>query len=62
MARLYRSGDIRVDDLAGLMHLAPALVGVPGMPNLGALATATKWVASTGNLLSRLGRLGRRSR
>ena len=59
---LYRSGEIRVDDLAGLLNLAPALAGVPGMPNLGAITTATKWVASTGQLLSRLSSLGRRSK
>ena len=60
--RLYRSGDIRVDDLAGLLRLAPAMAEVPGMPSLGAVATATKWVANTGSLLSRLSNLGRRPR
>lgn len=54
---LYRNGDLRVRDLSGMVRLAPALDGVPGIPPLGAVGRALTVVDNAlGGLLGRLRR------
>lgn len=53
---LYRTGELRVHDLAGLVRLAPVLEGVPGMPPVGAIGRAMQVVDAVGGLLGRLRR------
>lgn len=55
-AALYRSGDLRVHDLPGLIRLAPVLEGVPGMPPVGAIGRALQLVDAVGGLFGRLRR------
>lgn len=56
VAALYQSGDLKVQDLPGLMRLAPVLEGMPGAPINAATATALKLVAGAGSLFSRFKR------
>lgn len=56
VGRLYRSGALGVRDLPGLLRLAPALEGVPGLPPLGAIGRAMAVVGTVGGLLGRLRR------
>ena len=51
---LYASGAIRVRDLGGLLRLAPALSGVPGIPPLGAVGRAMSLVDAVGGVVGRL--------
>ena len=53
---LYRSGELQVHDLPGLIRLAPALEGVPGIPPLGAVGRALHVVDAVGGLLGRFRR------
>jgi hypothetical protein len=53
---LYRSGQLHVRDLQGLIRLAPVLEGVPGVPPLGAVGRAMAVVDVVGGLVGRLGR------
>lgn len=55
-ANLYRTGELRVHDLPGLIRLAPVLEGVPGMPPVGAIARAMQLVDAVGGLFGRLRR------
>jgi hypothetical protein len=54
VGQLYASGEIRVRDLSGLVRLAPALSGVPGIPPLGAAGRAMSLVDAVGGVLGRL--------
>ncbi len=53
VAHLYRSGQLHVRDLGGLVRLAPVLDGVPGVPPLGAVGRAMTVVDAVGGLLGR---------
>lgn len=53
---LYRSGRIAIHDMSGLIKLAPALDGVPGVPPLAAMSKAFGLVESLGGLFGRFGR------
>jgi hypothetical protein len=53
---LYRSGEVRVHDLAGMVRLAPALDGVPGIPPMGAVGRALHVMDAVGGLLGRFRR------
>lgn len=55
-ANLYRSGQLRVHDVPGLLRLAPALEGVPGIPPIGAIGRALSMVDAVGGLLGRFRR------
>ena len=57
--RLYRSGDLAVTDLPGLLALAPVISDVPGIPGGAALGRALSFMNGVGSLLGRLG-FGRR--
>ncbi len=54
VAHLYRTGEVKVRDLPGLIRLAPVLEGAPGMPPLGAIGRAMQVVDAVGGLLGRL--------
>lgn len=57
VAHLYRSGELRVHDLSGMLRLAPVLDGIPGIPPLGAVGRALSVVdAAFGGLLGRFRR------
>jgi hypothetical protein len=51
---LYRSGDLRVVDLPGLLALAPVISDVPGIPGGAALGRALSFMNGVGTLLGRL--------
>lgn len=51
---LYRTGELHVRDLTGLIRLAPVLEGVPGIPPLGAVGRAMSVVDAVGGLFGRL--------
>lgn len=53
---LYRSGELHVHDLPGMIRLAPALDGVPGIPPMGAVGRAMHVVDTVGGLLGRFRR------
>ncbi len=53
---LYRTGELHVRDLTGLVRLAPVLEGVPGIPPLGAVGRAMSVVDAVGGLFGRLRR------
>ena len=55
-AHLYRTGELHVRDLTGLIRLAPVLDGVPGIPPLGAVGRALSVVDAVGGLLGRFRR------
>lgn len=55
---LYRSGQLRVSDMTGLMRWLPVLEQVPGLPAAAALGKAAKYVATFSSVLSKL-RFGR---
>ncbi len=50
---LYRSGQVQVRDLPGMVRLAPVLDGIPGLPPLGAVGKALSMVDAVGGLFSR---------
>lgn len=54
VGHLYRSGQLHVRDLTGLLRLAPVLEGVPGIPPLGAVGRALSVVDAVGGLFGRL--------
>lgn len=56
VANLYRTGELHVRDLTGLIRLAPVLEGVPGVPPLGAVGRALSVVDAVGGLFGRLRR------
>ena len=56
VGHLYRTGELHVRDLAGLVRLAPVLDGVPGVPPLGAIGRAMTVVDAVGGLLGRFRR------
>lgn len=56
VGHLYRTGELHVRDLAGLVRLAPILDGVPGIPPLGAVGRALSVVDAVGGLFGRLRR------
>ncbi len=56
VAHLYRTGELQVRDLSGMIRLAPVLEGVPGLPPLGAVGRAIHVVDAVGGLLGRLRR------
>ena len=57
VASLYRSGELRVRDLSGMLRLAPVLDGIPGIPPLGRVGRALSAVdAAVGGLLGRFRR------
>jgi hypothetical protein len=56
VAHLYRTGELHVRDLTGLIRLAPVLDGVPGIPPLGAVGRALSVVDAVGGLFGRLRR------
>lgn len=57
VATLYRTGELRVRDLSGMLHLAPVLDGIPGIPPLGRVGRALSVVdAAVGGLLGRFRR------
>ncbi|MGB8021374.1 MAG: hypothetical protein WCF04_09120 [Candidatus Nanopelagicales bacterium] len=53
---LYRAKELRLHDLSGLIHLAPVLDGVPGLPPLGAIGRALQVVDAVGGLFGRFRR------
>ena len=53
---MYRSGNLRVHDLPGLLRLAPLIQDVPGIPGAAALGAATRYLSG----LSRIAGLFRR--
>lgn len=53
---LYRTGELRLHDLSGLLHLAPVVDGVPGLPPLGAIGRALQVVDAVGGLFGRFRR------
>lgn len=57
VAAMYRSGDLRVHDLPGLLRLAPLIQDVPGIPGGAALGAATRYLGG----LSRIADLFRRA-
>ena len=56
VTHLYRTGELHVRDLGGLMRLAPVLDGVPGVPPMGAIGRAITVVDAVGGLLGRFRR------
>lgn len=56
VGHLYRSGQLQVRDLPGLLRLAPVLDGIPGVPPLGAVGRAMTVVDAVGGLLGRFRR------
>ncbi len=56
VGHLYRTGELRVRDLGGLVRLAPVLDGVPGIPPMGAVGRALTVVDAVGGLFGRLRR------
>lgn len=50
---LYRSGDVQVRDLPGMVRLAPVLEGIPGLPPLGAVGKALAMVDAVGGVFGR---------
>ena len=56
VGHLYRTGELHVRDLGGLVRLAPVLDGVPGVPPLGAVGRALTVVDAVGGLFGRLRR------
>jgi Mycothiol maleylpyruvate isomerase N-terminal domain len=56
VAHLYRTGELHVRDLAGLLRLAPVLDGVPGVPPMGAIGRALTVVDAVGGLFGRFRR------
>ncbi len=56
VGHLYRTGELHVRDLGGLVRLAPVLDGVPGVPPLGAVGRALTVVDAVGGLLGRFRR------
>jgi hypothetical protein len=56
VGHLYRTGELRVRDIGGLVRLAPVLEGVPGIPPLGAVGRALTVVDAVGGLFGRLRR------
>lgn len=56
VGHLYRTGELHVRDLTGLVRLAPVLDGVPGVPPLGAVGRALTVVDAVGGLLGRFRR------
>jgi hypothetical protein len=53
---LYRSGELHVRDLTGLVRLAPVLEGIPGIPPMGAVGRALSVVDAVGGLFGRFRR------
>jgi hypothetical protein len=53
---LYRTGELHVRDLTGLVRLAPVLDGIPGIPPMGAVGRALSVVDAVGGLFGRLRR------
>ncbi len=56
VGHLYRTGELHVRDLPGLLRLAPVLDGIPGIPPLGAIGRAMTVVDAVGGLLGRIRR------
>lgn len=56
VAHLYRTGELHVRDLGGMVRLAPVLDGVPGVPPMGAIGRALTVVDAVGGLLGRFRR------
>jgi hypothetical protein len=56
VGHLYRTGELHVRDLTGLVRLAPVLEGVPGVPPMGAIGRAITVVDAVGGLLGRFRR------
>jgi hypothetical protein len=56
VGHLYRTGELHVRDLTGLVRLAPVLDGVPGVPPMGAIGRAITVVDAVGGLLGRFRR------
>ncbi|HYN55706.1 MAG TPA: hypothetical protein VES03_00770 [Motilibacterales bacterium] len=56
VAHLYRTGELHVRDIGGLVRLAPVLDGVPGVPPMGAIGRALTVVDAVGGLLGRFRR------
>jgi hypothetical protein len=56
VAHMYRSGELHVRDLGGMVRLAPVLDGVPGVPPMGAVGRALTVVDAVGGLFGRLRR------
>jgi hypothetical protein len=54
VARLYRSGHLRVHDIQGLLHWLPVLETVPGLPGGATLGRAGRYLGTVSTLLSRL--------
>jgi len=50
VAAMYRSGDLRVHDLPGLLRLAPLIQDVPGIPGGAALGAATRYLGGLGRI------------
>ncbi len=53
---LYRTGELHVRDLTGLVRLAPVLDGIPGIPPMGAVGRALSVVDAVGGLFGRFRR------
>ena len=56
VGHLYRTGELHVRDLGGMVRLAPVLDGVPGVPPMGAIGRALTVVDAVGGLFGRLRR------
>lgn len=56
VGHLYRTGELHVRDIAGLVRLAPVLDGVPGIPPMGAIGRAMTVVDAVGGLFGRFRR------
>ncbi len=56
VGHLYRTGELHVRDLPGLLRLSPVLDGIPGVPPLGAIGRAMTVVDAVGGLLGRIRR------
>ena len=57
VATMYRTGELRVRDLTGMLRLAPVLDGIPGIPPLGAVGRALSAVdTAIGGLMGRFRR------
>jgi hypothetical protein len=52
----YRRGELGVEDLTGLLALAPIVEQVPGIPGRGALLTAIRTTQALGSVLRLFGR------
>ena len=50
VAAMYRSGDLRVHDLPGLLRLAPLIQDVPGIPGGATLGAATRYLGGLGRI------------